>query len=165
MHERQPVRVQNLPLRVHQPADAAVFRIAGHRMADVLQMHADLMRAAGLQGAFEIGVLREALTHMEMRDGAAAVELGDGHALAVAGITADGRINDAVVMVNDAVGNSQIFPMAGLVDQLGGNGLMGLVVLAGDDAAGRVLVDAVDDARPDPAVDAGQSHGSDTAAH
>src|SRR5688572_389929 len=64
MPEAQAVRVQELPLEP-QVALRAVLRIARHGQVDRREVHADLVRAAGLEPDVEQRVLGESLSHLE----------------------------------------------------------------------------------------------------
>src|SRR6185369_10819111 len=92
MLEAQLRGVQRLAREVDAVARAAAIDgVADERMADVLEMHADLVRAPGLQAAFDQRGAAEALEHAVARArGLAAVR--DGHARAHLGVAADRRI-------------------------------------------------------------------------
>src|SRR5436190_23585485 len=73
---------------------AAVDRVAYQRMTDVLEMNADLVRAAGLEPAFDQGGMAEALEHPE-RGARRLAALVYRHAGAHAHVAAERRVDDA----------------------------------------------------------------------
>ena len=90
--EGQPRRVQELALEAEQPA-RAVLRIAAHRMADGAQMHADLVRAPGLEAQAQQRAARKRPLEREMGSGLARARATDRHARAHARVTADRRLD------------------------------------------------------------------------
>src|SRR5437867_4607546 len=73
---------------------AAVHGVADQRVADVLEVHADLVRAPGLEPAFDERGAAEALEHpIGGARGLAAVR--DGHARARPGVAAYGSVDRA----------------------------------------------------------------------
>ena len=65
MDEGEPGRVEELPPEP-ELTGAAVERVAGHRQVDRLEVHADLMRAAGLQGNPQERMATEQLVDLEV---------------------------------------------------------------------------------------------------
>ena len=70
VREPKPLCVQELPGEPEIARDA-VDRIAAHGKPDRLEMHADLMRAPGLEPNVQERVLAKPLAHLEPRDGLA----------------------------------------------------------------------------------------------
>ena len=135
----------------------AVDRVSRDGVADPRHMHADLVRAAGLEAAAQVRILPVARDDLPVRHGLAAVLLRNGHALAVARVAADGRIDRAAVLAEAAADDALIGAAQRVVAELGGKAPVGKVVLRHDEQAGRVAVDAVDDAGAALAAHAGQA--------
>ena len=105
VRERQPRRVQERPLEPRerrqlrrQPlADAAVERVAGHRVAGFAQVHANLMRAAGARSSRERATRRASGSTLEdvRRRPCAARARAARHLLAVPRIAADRRVRSS----------------------------------------------------------------------
>ena len=93
MHQRQLRRVQRLPRERDRPAPS-VRRIADQRMADRRQVHADLVRASGLQPAAQQRRVAEALDHLVV--GARGLARGhDRHRGAARRMATDRRVDGA----------------------------------------------------------------------
>ena len=120
-------------------------------------MHPDLVGAAGLQLAADVRKAPVARQHLPVSDGAAAVFLGHGHALAIRGMTADGPVDRPGILPKGAVHHGLIDPGEAPVRQLGGELLMGEVILGHDQQARGVFVDPVDDAGALLSADAGET--------
>ena len=71
-------------------------------------------------------------------------------------MAADGRVNGAGILPEAAADDTFIHPAQAVILQLGGKGLMGKVVLRHDEQSAGIHVNAVDDAGPLFAVDAGE---------
>ena len=134
----------------------AVDRIADDGVIAVGHVDPDLVGPAGLQPALQQGIAREPLQHPPVGHGMAAIFLGDGHFLPVGGMAANGRVDDAAVLPDAAHHQADVGPGQGVVLELGRQRLVGEVILRYDQQARGVLVDAVDDAGPQLAVDAGE---------
>ena len=117
-------------------------------------MRADLVRAARLQAALDERVVAEALEHAEVRDSRLAVLMHDGHLLAVRRMTTDVALDDACLLADVAADDGPVDAVRRLCADLLREVEMRRVVLGRDHDARRVLVEAVDDARTDLAVDA-----------
>ena len=154
MYECQPVGMQYLSLCVHIPAWFAVFQIPHDRVVDVLHMNTDLMGPSCIQPAFHIGAVLEALQYMEMGAGFTRRLICHFHFLPVSGITSDRCVDQSVIMHDVAHDDSQVVPSACLAFKLCGDRCMSKVILAGNDASGRIFIDPVDDAGTDHTVDA-----------
>ena len=72
------------------------------------------------------------------------------------GVAADGRVHSAAVLPQAAHAHRLVLPVKGVILELGGQGLVGIVVLGGNEQPRCVPVDAVDDAGAQSAVDAGE---------
>ena len=94
--------------------------------------------------------------HLPVGHGGTGILLRHGHALAVPGVPANGGVHGAGVVTERAVAHRVVDPGEGPVLQLGGQGLVGFIILRGDDEAAGVLVDAVDDAGPQLAAHPGE---------
>ena len=147
-------------------AQAAVGGVADDRVAGERRVDADLVGPARLQDGLDPGEVGQVFQQAHLGDGVAdarrralprqAGVLEDRHALAVVGVAGDGGVNDGVL-------EGQAAPEQGVVlaDRRAGldllaQALVGEVVLGDDDQAGRVFVQAMDDAGALDAADAGQ---------
>ena len=79
-------------------APPAVLHVAGHGVAERREVHADLVRAAGLELHAHEREARGAAEHAEVRHRALAGGRVQRHALAVAHVPADGRVDGALVL-------------------------------------------------------------------
>ena len=88
-----------------EDAVSAVGLVVEEWVADVLQMHANLVRAAGFQLAFDEGYISESFHHAPVRDGmfALVAALGeDGHHHAVFGVAPHVADNGAGILFHVA---------------------------------------------------------------
>ena len=108
MHEAQRTRVQALSAQPLFRALMPVDKIAEQGVTDVRHVHADLVRAAGLQLAADVRVAVVARDDRPVRDGAAGVFLRYGHALAIGRVAADGRIHRAGIVAQIAADDGLI---------------------------------------------------------
>ena len=126
-------------------AAAAIRRVAQQRMADRRQVHADLVRAAGLQPAADERRGAEALDDLDVRARRLAGR-DDGHRRALRRMAADRRI-DRRRAREVAVHDRQVLALdrarLQLADEIG----LRFGRLGDDHEAARVLVEAVHDAR------------------
>ena len=81
----------------------------------------------------------------------------DSHALPVPGISADISCDCSFIFPDISVDNTPVAPRDGMGLKLRSYVAMGGVVLAYDKGAGRILVDPMDDTRPQLSVDTGQT--------
>ena len=116
-------------------------------------MHPDLMRPPGLQDTFYIGMAPEPLQHTVMGDRGLSAAFCHSHLLPVGGMTANGPVDDPLILLQYAMTDCLIAPCQRVLLQLGRNAGMCPVVLAGDDGARGIHVDPVDDAGPKDPVD------------
>src|SRR6478609_1314834 len=100
--EREPLGVQELALEAER-AGVAVLGIARHRVADRLQVGADLVRAAGLEPHAQQRVAVEHTLGLEVGDRGAAVGGVGRHAGADASIAAERRLDRAGARVRPAL--------------------------------------------------------------
>ena len=135
----------------------AVEPVPGQRVAHGGEVEPQLVGAAGLQTAFNPGIAGIPAEHGPVRDRGAAVLPVDGHFFPVDRVPPDGSVYGARVLLQVPHGHRLVYSGQGVVLKLGGQGQVGFVVLGGDDQAGGVPVDAVDNARTQNAVDAGQA--------
>ena len=143
VQERQLLRVEALRMQAELRLADAVDGVARDGVADPSHVHADLVRAAGLEAAAQVRILPVARDDLPVRHGLAAVLLRNGHALAVARVAADGRIDRAAVLAEAAADDALIGAAQRVVAELGSKAPVGKVVLRHDEQAGRVAVDAV----------------------
>src|SRR6478735_4862770 len=88
MVEGEGVSVQELPLE-SEVSRGAVDRVARDRQPDRVEMHPDLVRAAGLEPYLEQGALAEPLAHLEPGDGLARCIRVDRPARPIGAVAAD----------------------------------------------------------------------------
>ena len=131
----------------------AVDSVPQEGMADGGQVDPDLVGAAGLQAALEMGIAGKTFQDRPVGDRLPATQAVHGHLLAVAVMPPDGGAYGARVLLKAAHRHRLVLPVEGVVLKLPGQGQVGEVALGGDDKAGGVPVDAVDDARAQFPVD------------
>ena len=126
-------------------------------MAKVLQMHADLMRAAGVQGALHQRADRQHLHHAPRRPRGAAALAGDhGHLLALDRMPPDGRLDHPSLLRKITASQGQVDLGHRAAGKLPREVLVGGVVFRDEQAPARILVEPVHDARPVLAADGGE---------
>ena len=117
------------------------------RMADVLRVDANLMRAASFQTVFVQRDVTETFQNVPVRDGfLAVIAVGvDGHFAAVADAAPDIAFNGAVVLVEIAPNQGVVTTVDVMLEKLSGeDGLCGLVFCHQKQSC-RVLVDTVNE--------------------
>ena len=134
-----------------------VHRVPQDGVADVGQMDPDLVGAARLQTAAQMGDAGIPGDDLPVGHGLPAPLPHHRHALAVHRMAADGGVHGAAVLPKIPHRQAFIGPGQGVVRQLGRQGQMGCIVFGGDNEAAGVPVDAVDDAGTLLAPDAGQT--------
>ena len=137
----------------------AVDGVAENRCADVFEVDADLVGAAGVEGAFdEAGAVALLGEDFVVGDGGlACARVEDGHLLAIDGVAADVGEDGVLVFGRRAGGDGVVdlghrFALGELAEQ----GLHGVVGLGDDDAARGVFVETVHDAGTLDSVDASE---------
>ena len=158
--EERPVEVRDgAEVAGHAPVDAAVQRVADDRMADRAQVHADLMRAAGVnrdlrqrQHAAEVLGADDA---RDRRAAAARARRLRRHLLPVRRIAADRRV-DAASGQHLAPDEREVFLLDLAVGELARQLLVRRVVLGDDHQPRRAAVEPMHDARALLAADAAQ---------
>ena len=118
-------------------------------------MDAHLVRAPGLQAAFDQAGMAQRLDRAVMRDRALTPISGDHRHLLAVGVRPAQRRIDGAAGGHRAPGDDRdIAAVDAVRGELFGQPFVGAVVLRGDDQPAGILVDAVDDARtrnaPDP---------------
>ena len=131
------------------PLLGAIGGVAHQGMTKRCEVNADLMRAASLEQALEVGESGKALEDVEVGDGPLAGACpGHGHADSRAGIAGDWRIDHALVTPDHAVRETQIAARHRPPLKLRRERIVRLTALGEHDQPGRALVEAVDDAGP-----------------
>ena len=133
----------------------AVDHIPQDGVSLIGHMDANLMGPARLQAAPDMGIPPVPCDDLIMGHGMAAVFLRHSHLFPVRGVAANGRVNGAAVIFHTAADNGLIRPGQGVVRQLGRQFLMGEIVFRHNQQTRRVFINAVDDAGPQFAVNAG----------
>jgi len=95
--ELKPHRVKALTRQAWNGLFCAVDRVAQDRVAEVGHVHANLMRAARFEPAPHMRVAGITGDDLPVRYRAASTR-NDGHALAVAAVARDGRVDRAAVL-------------------------------------------------------------------
>lgn len=135
----------------------AVGVVAYKWMADVLEVDADLVGAAGVEGGFDQCALVKALDEFPTGPGfAAAKAFARGHAFAVGGVARDRNLDFAGLGARFAADDGAVGFFGAALFELGGEVQVGFVGFGDDDAAAGVHVEAMDDARPRDAGDAAE---------
>jgi len=156
MDEAQAGGVEALAGEAGDRLFGAVDRVAQDGVADVGHVDADLVGAAGLQAAAQVGDTGVTGDDLPVGDGTAAG--GDhGHLFPVGAAAADGGVHSAAVLLHIAGHQALVGAGEGVVLQLRAEGQVGGVVFGGDDEAAGIAVDAVDDAGALFAADAGET--------
>ena len=140
--------MEELALEPQDAAPPAVGIISQHGMAAMGQVDANLVGAARLQACFQEGVRSQFLQHAVGRAGWPAPR-NYCHPLAVAGMPADGRVNNPLSLRHMAVHQGQVGLEHRALLLLGHQGSVGGVASGHHDQAGGEAVQAVDDARPE----------------
>ena len=84
------------------------------------------------------------------------VFLYNSHFLAIGGVTADRRVDSAMVGLHMPIYNRLIFSRESVPFDLFGEGKMCKIILCNDQKSACILIDAVNNAGANDAVDAGQ---------
>ena len=148
-------RVKEQPIQAGRPAprDAGgIHRVAGDRVADRRQVHAQLVGAPGDEVQLEQRPVAEVLLHAI--DGRCRPAIWhDGHARAVARVAADGCLDPPDLGRRQAVDEREVRLLDATILELAHQRLLRPVVARDQDQAAGVAVEAVDDARPVDAAD------------
>ena len=127
-----------------QDTVSSVQRVVEQRVSYVIHVYADLVRAAGLQTAFDYGHVSESLYDLPVGDGVLSrAVLHDLEAEPVVGIPAYIAGYGAGVLLHVAPDYGSIFSLYGVDEELPGQIGLGIVVLGYQQGPGGVLVDAV----------------------
>jgi hypothetical protein len=127
---------------------ACVKGVAEERMAEVLEVDADLMGAAGVEGTLDEGAdAGELLEDAPAGTGGASAAVEDGHFFSMDGMAADGILDGAAAWAGEvAADEGEVDLRHRPAGKLAGEMGVGEVVLCDDQAAAGVLVQAMDDA-------------------
>ena len=115
MHKSQNPGMECLAFQGTVSAAGAVYRITEKRIPDARHVHANLMRAARLQAAFNVSMAAEAFQNAVVGDGFFAVFVIDRHSFAVGNMSSDGGIYRSFVPGKDAVNDGFITPCDGMI--------------------------------------------------
>ena len=163
MEEPQPPGVQCLPLQEHRgigriatdvaardPAPPTVLTIAQDGTADVVQVDADLMRAASFRQQLHRRKTLEPLQNLVkgLCRPAFAIVAANGHHLADVRMEPDRAIDDVAIPLRTARDQGEILLLDRTHGELFGQLGMGLIVAGDENHAAGVAVEAVDNARP-----------------
>jgi len=153
MAEGEPAGVQELP--PDEGRRLAVEGVADDGMTGGGEVDADLVGAAGGRGDFDEGGAVEALT--DAVDGARRTSAFDYcHALAVSRVAADGAFDDSFRLLDASLHEGEVELLDAALLQLSREVGVSAVVLGDEEEAGGVLVESMDDSRPEYAADAGK---------
>ena len=164
MDERKFARVQHHARRFvagqfGQPLvlPRAVGPVAGERMAEELEMHANLVRAARVRPRLDerrrSQPFEDAVARVRR---AAGIVVAHGHAFAMRRVTGDGRADFAGVAREFAAHNRMVNFGDSPPGELRGERQVGFIVFGDDEAAAGFLVEPVDDAGSRDAADAAE---------
>ena len=120
VQERQLLRVDALRMQAELRLADAVDGVARDGVADPSHVHADLVRAAGLEAAAQVRILPVARDDLPVRDGIAAVFFRDGHLLAVRRMPPDGRVDRSGILFEIAADDALVGPCERVVFELRG---------------------------------------------
>jgi hypothetical protein len=122
-----------------------IHGIAEHGVADVRQVHPNLVRATGFKGETHEAQGAPGFEHLVMRAGGTTVALDHGHFLPLLGMAPNGRIDSALQRWQAPTHERRITPpqLAGL--ELRGEMAMTAVVLGDQQETGGVFVEPVHD--------------------
>ena len=145
--------------RARDMARATVGRIADQRVAEMREMHTDLMRAAGFEPALKKARKRpfgiaEALKDTVVRSRVFSAAAQDRHALAVERIAPDVAFDHAFVQSRRAPHDGMIGALDGVMLELAGQTVHRAIILRGDEKAAGILVETMHDSRPRFAAEA-----------
>ena len=143
MGEGQVLGVQELALEPEH-AGVAVLRIAGHGMADRLQVRADLVRAPGLEAHAQQRVALERLLGREVGDRGAPVGGVGRDARADAAVAAQRRLDLAGARARPALDERQVLAQDPARLELRLERRVGRLGAGDDEQPGRVAVEPVD---------------------
>ena len=131
-------------------AAAAVELVAEDGVADVGQVDADLVGAAGAGQGTDQRIADETLDCFENRDRRPGVRVfaANRFLFAVRRVVADRFVDDVPVAIGHAQHDGQIFLFHFARFELGGERVVGLVVFGDDDHAARFAIEPMDDAGP-----------------
>ena len=119
-------------------------------------MDANLMRPPRLEFTFHPSIVAVAFENPEMGNGLTAAFKRNRHPYAVFRMSSDRGIDDAFFFGNIAVDQGPVGSMRRMGLDLLGKPFVSLIGLRGDHDTGRVLIQTMNDTRPDNAVDPGQ---------
>ncbi len=141
----------------------AIDFVAQEWMAQMLEMNANLVRATGVERAFEKGRRAEISRRLQFREDSPAgagvasfAGLDHGHLLSVHRMAPDGGLNGSALAGEPARGKSEINLRYLTPRELPAQGLMRQIGLCGDEASARLFIQPVNDAGAQFAADAGK---------
>lgn len=147
--------VQHLA-RVIAGAFAAVELVAQDGMAEVMEMHPDLVGPAAVQGAFDETDLVAGTKNAIFGFRGAALAARDAHPLAMDGMPRDGFVDDARSLAQDSGDEREINFRHCSRGELAGEIAVSRVVFRDDESAAGFLVQTMNDSGPFLSSDAGK---------
>jgi hypothetical protein len=117
------------------------------------KVHPDLMGSAGLGKDFEERGAVKFLNPLPTGDRGPPPPRPSGHPLSRAGMSSDGRINQAFILAEFSVDNGQIDFFYGPVLKLFGQVMKSLILFGDDHHAGGIFVQSMHNPRPYDAID------------
>jgi hypothetical protein len=147
MSEGEAGRVQELPFEPEVSRDA-IDRVSGDRKFDRSEVDADLMRPPRLEPDTEERVAGQELLDLEMRHGRAGCVRNERVAKPVVPVTAYRRVDRPPARARPAGDERQVLPCQRSAADEPLQPLVRLLRARDDEQAGRVPVEAMDDARP-----------------
>ena len=125
MNKAQSPGVKSLSLQAEGAFPVSVHLVPQQRMPQRRQMHPDLMGTPRLEPAFQKGIFVKALQYLIMGHRTLAVPFVHGHFFPVRGMSADGPVNDALVLLQRPAADGLISPCDGMFLQLLGDDPVG----------------------------------------
>ena len=147
--------VQHLA-RIIAGAFAAVKLVAQDGMAEVMEVHPDLVGPAAVQDAFDEADLVAGTKNAILGFRGAALASRDAHPLAVHGMTRDGFVDDSRSLAQDSSDEGEIDFRHRPRGKLAGQIAVGRVVLRDDESAAGFLVQTMNNSRAFLSPDAGK---------
>ncbi len=144
MREREPARVQELPLET-QPRHA-VRPVSHHGELDRSQVDADLVRAARLEPDAQQRMLRQDLLDVEVGHGVARRGGVEGLPRRIAPVAANGRLDPPAARVRPAPDEREILAFERAPPNEALQATEGLLAAGDDEQARGITIEAVDDA-------------------
>ena len=111
--EFQCLRMQSLSLNAEGSFHRRIFRITNQRIAQILHVYANLVRASGSQATAHNGIFAKAFQHLLFGNSVASAFFDNSHLFTVVFVTGDECFNHAAVCFDVATHYSKIGTLSG----------------------------------------------------